>query len=184
MWSFWILQNSTQAKHMTVHLAAQLFKESTCHAGDPGSTPGSGRSPGEGIGYSLQYSLASPVAQTVKNLPAMQESWVWSVGWEDPLEEGMATHSSILTWRMPVGRGNWRATVSPWGRRVGHDIDWAPWTWALTLTIHPIRCASGLSLNNIYWALTTWTGTILSTGGSSGEQDRSRLCSYRRYNLH
>ena len=58
--------------------------------------PGSGRYPGEGIGYPLQYSLASVVAQMVKSLPAMQESWVQSLGWEDPLEEGMATHSSIL----------------------------------------------------------------------------------------
>ena len=45
--------------------------------------------------------LASLVAQLLKNLPAMQETWVQSVGWEDPLEEGMATHSSILAWRIP-----------------------------------------------------------------------------------
>ena len=51
------------------------------------------------------------VAQTVKNLPAMQETWVWSLGWEDPLEEDMATHSSILAWRVPMDRGAWRATV-------------------------------------------------------------------------
>ena len=44
---------------------------------------------------------ASLVAQLVKNLPAMQETWVWSLGWEDPLEKGMATHSSILAWRIP-----------------------------------------------------------------------------------
>ena len=43
----------------------------------------------------------SLVAQTVKNLPAMQETQVWSIGWEDPLEKGMATHSSILAWRIP-----------------------------------------------------------------------------------
>ena len=43
----------------------------------------------------------SLVAQMVKNLPAMRETWVWSLGWEDPLEEGMATHSSILAWRIP-----------------------------------------------------------------------------------
>ena len=58
--------------------------------------PGSGTSAGEGIGYPLQYSWASLVAQMVKNLPAIQESWVPSLGWEDPLEEGMATQSSIL----------------------------------------------------------------------------------------
>ena len=51
---------------------------------------------GEGIGYPLQYSWASLVAQLVKNLPAMPETWVWSLSWEDPLENGKATHSSIL----------------------------------------------------------------------------------------
>jgi len=58
--------------------------------------PRSGRSPGKGIGYPLQYSLASLVAQLVKNPPAMEETWVQSLGWEDPLEKGKATHSSIL----------------------------------------------------------------------------------------
>ena len=77
-------------------------KESTCNAGDPGSIPESGRSPGERIGYPLQYSWASLVAQLGKN-PAMRETWVWSLGWEDPLEKGKATHSSILAWRIPWG---------------------------------------------------------------------------------
>ena len=63
---------------------------------------GSGKSPGEGIGSPLQYSWASLVAQMVKNPPAMQETWVRSLGWEEPLEEGMAAHSSILTWRLPM----------------------------------------------------------------------------------
>ena len=62
--------------------------------------PESGSSPGKGIGYPLQYSWASLVAQLVKNVPAMWENWVQSLGWEDPLEEGMATHSSILAWRI------------------------------------------------------------------------------------
>ena len=53
----------------------------------------------------------SLVAQTVKNTPATRETWVWSLGWEDPLEEGMATHSSILAWRIPMDRGAWQATV-------------------------------------------------------------------------
>ena len=57
-----------------------------CNAEDPGSIPGLGRSPGEGIGYPLRYSWASLVTQLVKNLPAMQETWVQSPGWEDPLE--------------------------------------------------------------------------------------------------
>ena len=76
-------------------------KESAFNAGDPCSIHGSVRSPGEGIGYPLQYLWASLVAQMVKNLPAMRETWVQSQGWEDPLEEGMATHSIILAWRIP-----------------------------------------------------------------------------------
>ena len=54
---------------------------------------------------------ASLVAQLVKNLPAMQETWVSSLGWEDSLEKGMATHSSILAWRIPMNRGAWWATL-------------------------------------------------------------------------
>ena len=61
-------------------------KESTCNVGDTGSIPGSGRSPREGLGYPLQYSQVFLVVQMVKNLPAMQETWVQSLGWEDPLE--------------------------------------------------------------------------------------------------
>ena len=80
---------------------SSVGKESICNAGDPGSIPGLGRSPGEGIGYPLQYFGASLVAQLVKNLPAMQETWVQSLGWEDPLETGKATHSSFLAWRIP-----------------------------------------------------------------------------------
>ena len=108
---------------------SSVGKESACNAGDPGLIPGSGRSPGEGIGYPLQYSWASLVAQLVKNPPAMQETWVPSLGWKifwrrerlptpgfwpgefhglyslwgqkDLLEEGMAAHFSSLTWRIP-----------------------------------------------------------------------------------
>ena len=63
--------------------------------------PGLGRSPGEGSGYLLQYSWASLVAQLVKNLPTMRETWVQSLGGEDPLEKVKATTSSILAWRIP-----------------------------------------------------------------------------------
>ena len=94
--------------------------KSTWDVGDPGLIPQLGRSPGEGISYPLQYSWTSLVAQLAKNLPAMQETWVRSLVWEDPLEEGMATHSTILPWRIP-----W--TEEPDGlqsmglQRVGHD---------------------------------------------------------------
>ena len=85
-------------------------KESACNAGYPSSSPWSGRSPGEGIGYPLWYSLASVMAQMVKN--TCKAGDVGSVqGWKDPLEEGMAIHSSILAWRIPMGRGSWRATI-------------------------------------------------------------------------
>ena len=71
------------------------------NAGDPSSIPGSGRSAGDGNGYPLQDSWASLVAQLIKNLPVMQETWGQSLGWEDSLEKRKATHSSILAWRIP-----------------------------------------------------------------------------------
>ena len=92
-----------------------MGKESTCNAGDPGLIPGLGRFTGEGIGYPIQYSWAFLVAQLVKNLLAMQETWVQSLGWEDPPEKVKATHSSILAWRIP-----W--TIQSMGLQiVGHD---------------------------------------------------------------
>ena len=72
---------------------------------------GLGSSPREGIDFLLQYSSASLMAQMVKNPPVMWETGVRSLGWEDSLEEGLATHSSILTWRIPMGREAWRVTV-------------------------------------------------------------------------
>ena len=92
---------SSAGKESTCNAGRSGSKESTCNAGRSGSIPGSGRSPGEGIGYPLQYSWASLVAQTVKNPPAMRETWVQSLSWEDALEEGMATYCSILAWRIP-----------------------------------------------------------------------------------
>ena len=67
---------------------SSVGKESTCKGGDPGSIPGSGRSAGERIGYSLQYSWDSFVVQLVKKPPAIQETPVPFLGWEDPLEKG------------------------------------------------------------------------------------------------
>ena len=77
---------------------SSVSKEST---GDPGLIPGSERFAGEGTGYPLQYSWASLVAQLVKNPPTMRETWLRSLGWDDPLEKGKATHSSILARRIP-----------------------------------------------------------------------------------
>ena len=104
-----------------VHQCSSAGKESACKAGDPFVIPGSGSSPGERIGYPLQYFRASLVAQVVKNLPAMWETWVRSLGWEDPLEMEMTTHSNMLAWRIP-----W--TEEPGGlqsmglQRVRHDL--------------------------------------------------------------
>ena len=76
-------------------------KETSYNAGDLSLIPGLGRSTGEGIGYPIHYSWSSLVAQLGKNLPAVQETWVQSLGWEDPLGKGKGTHSSILAWRIP-----------------------------------------------------------------------------------
>ena len=89
---------------------SSVGKESTCSAGDPSSIPGSGRSAGEGIGYPLQYSWASLVAQLVKNLPTMQETWVQSLGWEDPLEKGKLP--TPVFWP-----GEFHGLPSPWGHK-------------------------------------------------------------------
>ena len=74
-----------------------------------------GRSARERVRYPLQYSWASLLAQLVKSPPAMWETWVPSLGWEDPLEKGKATHSSILSWRIP-----WNVQTMG-SQRVGHD---------------------------------------------------------------
>ena len=81
--------------------SSSVGKESACNAGDSSSIPGSGRFTEEGIGDPLQYSWASLVAQMVKNPPAMWETWVRSLSWEEPLEKGTATHSSILFLSIP-----------------------------------------------------------------------------------
>ena len=92
------------------HLYSSAGEESACNAGDAGPIPGLGRSLGKEIGYPLQYSWVSLVTQMVKNPPAMCDTWVLSLGWEDPLEEGM---ESLWTEEL-VGS-------SPQGRRGRHD---------------------------------------------------------------
>ena len=93
--------NSRKVSVTVLAHGSSAGKESACNAGDPSSIPGMGSSPGAGIGYPLQYSWASLVTQRVKNPTAMQKTSVQSLGWEDPLEKGNATHSSILAWRIP-----------------------------------------------------------------------------------
>ena len=94
--------------HEQISEYAYSLKESICNSGDPSSTPGSRRSPREGIGYQLQYFQCSLVAQLVKNLPAMWEIWVQSLGWEDPLEkESLPTP---VSWPR-----EFHGLYSPWG---------------------------------------------------------------------
>ena len=97
-------------------------KESACNAGDPSLIRGLGRSPGEGISYPLQYSWASLMTQMIKNPLAMWNTWVQSLGWEDPLEEGMATHSDILAWRIPWTQEP--GGYSPWGHEESDTTEW------------------------------------------------------------
>ena len=88
-------------------------KEPACNAGDPGSIPGSGRSSGEGPGYPLQYSWASFVAQLVKNPPAMWETWVLSLDWEDPWRREWQPTPVFLPGKFQarMDRKAWQATV-------------------------------------------------------------------------
>ena len=117
-------------------------KESACNTGDPGSIPGLGRSTGEGIDYPLQYSWVSIVAQLVKNPPAMWETWVRSLGWEDPLEKGKSTHCSILAWRIP-----W--TIQYMGsQRVRHD--WATFTFTIYVTWRKLLLLSKPHFPNLW----------------------------------
>ena len=78
------------------------MQRSSCNSGDPGSIPELERFTEEGIGYLFQYSWASHVAQLIKNPPTIQETWVQCLGWDDPLEKGMAT----LSWLPSPGLEN------------------------------------------------------------------------------
>ena len=94
---------------------SSVGNESACNARDPGSIPGLGRSAGEGIGYPFQYCWASLVAQLVKNLPEMQETWVQSLGWEDPWRKERLPTPVFLP-RESHGQRNLEG-YSPWGRK-------------------------------------------------------------------
>ena len=96
-----IIQQTVDLKVAWDFPGSSAGRKSACNAGDPGSIHGLGRSPGEGIVYPLKYSWASLVVELVKNPPVMWDTWVGSLGWEDPLEKGKATHSSVLAWRIP-----------------------------------------------------------------------------------
>ena len=121
---------------------SEFGKESACNAGDSNLIPGLGRCPGEGIGYPIQYSWASLVTQLVKNPPIVQETWIPSLGWEDPLEEAMATHSSILTWRIHMDREAWQAAV--------HGVTESDMTERLSTFLYKTLAASSCQWSTSY----------------------------------
>ena len=92
-------------------LCSSAGKESTCNAGNPSLIPRLKRSPGKGIGYPLQYSWAFLVVQTVKNPLSMRETWVQSLGWEDPPGGGHGNPLQYSCLENPMDRGAWQATV-------------------------------------------------------------------------
>ena len=103
-------------------------KESACNSGDPDLIPELGRSAEEGIGYSLQYSWASLVAQLVKNLPAMWETWVWPLGWEDPLEKRKVNPLQYSGLENSMSCG-------PWGHRESDTTEQLSLSWPFTSRI-------------------------------------------------
>ena len=140
---------------ITWHLIFSFYyssagKESACNAGDPSSISGSGSSPGEGIGYILQYSWVSLVAQTVKNLPAMWETWVRALVWEDPWRKAWQPTPVFppgeSPWIMEPGR-----LQSIGSQRVRHDWATKHSTHLFISSIHLPICHIGTC-----WIVSEW----------------------------
>ena len=119
-------------------------KASACNAGDPGSIPGLGRSPGEGIGYPFQCSWASLVAHMVKNLPAMWEIWVQSLGWEDPQRREWLPTPVFLPREFHEQRS--LVGYSPWVAKSRRQLSNFHFHCVLNgpLVIFQVACSSGL----------------------------------------
>ena len=137
-------------------------KESTCNAGDLDFIPGSGRSPTEETDYPLQYSWASLMAQTVKNPPAKWETWVWSLSWEDSLEEGTATHSSVLAWRIPWILQRSLEGYSPWGCRESDTTEWLSTAQCVYVNLQfpilsPFTLAKAVVFPVVVYGYESWT---------------------------
>ena len=133
--------------------------ESACNAGDPGLIPGSGRSPGERIGYPLQYSWASLVAQMIKNPPAMRETQVWSLAWEDPLEEGMKQPIPLFLPKESSRTEEPGGLQSMVSQRVGHN--WAT-KHAQVIVWAAHQVPSLMIVNETYWIFLPSYFTILN----------------------
>ena len=150
---------------------SSVGKESSCNTGDPGLIPGWGRSAGEGIGYPLQYSWASLVAQLVKNPPAMQETCVWSLGWEDPLEKETDPPQYF-------GLENSMDYIVLGVTEVGHN--WATFTFTLKLYFLIIYYSGWTVIlekdTSTVVHLLKWVA-ILFSRGSSRPKDRTQVSS-------
>ena len=107
--------------------------------------------------FLLEYPQGFPGAQTVKNLPTMRETWVRPLGWEDPLEEKMATHSSILAWRIPWAE----EPGGSWGRIELNTTE--------RLTLSQIRPRSVQSLGRVWLFATPWTAARSKYGPHCNE---------------
>ena len=130
-------EKGTLTSHHRDMTASQYlpWKRYQAHLSAPGG-------PGGKINPSHQFIWASLVAQTIENLPAVQENWVQSLGQEDLLKKGMATYSSILAWRIPMDRGAWWGS---WGsERARHD--------GMTNTTHQFMCPI-LFKGDPFWGL-------------------------------
>ena len=133
--------------------------------------------------YFIILKLKLMVAQTVKNLPAMWENWVWSLGWEDPLEKGMVTHSSILAWKIHMDRGVWQTTV--------HGVAKSqPWLSGFTFTFHFYALEKEMATHSSvlawripgmrsHWVRRDWSD--LAAASSSGKEP---ICQCRRHKRH
>ena len=128
--SIWIMPHSSPAFPDSL-----VGKESAWNAGDTGSIPVLGRCPGEGIGYPFQYSWASLVPQPVKNPPGMQETWVRSLGWEDPLEKERLP--TPVFWPREFHRLN-----SPWSCKELDTTEWLSLSLFIVLNIYNTGCTS------------------------------------------
>ena len=111
------------------------------------------------------------MAQTVKNLPAMWETWLQSLDWEDPLEEGMASHFSIPAWKIPMDRGAWWATA--------HGVTESDRTERLStvrlfVTPWTVACKAPLSMESLQARILEWVA-ISSSRGSSQSKDRTQV---------
>ena len=110
----WQIPEDSQPPRVQVMMAVGLFcpEEQKRNSKESGQVQGGWNLLWDGCSvHTTQCITASVVVQAAKNLPVMWEIWVQSLGWEDPLEKGMATDSSILAWRIPMDRGAWQAIV-------------------------------------------------------------------------